>query len=46
MGIAADHVADSRLARATLSWPVFRLPWLLLGGLAALALAGVTVPRE
>jgi Brp/Blh family beta-carotene 15,15'-monooxygenase len=46
VAIAADHLADSSLARATLAWPVFRLPWVVLGGLVALGLVGVTVPRE
>ena len=45
MAVAADYLTDSATARATLSWPVFRGPWLVLGALAAVNIAGVRVPE-
>ena len=46
MAIAADYVAGDIRARASLRWPVFYGPWLVLGALAAAGVAGLTVPER
>ena len=45
MAVAADHVVADGRARASLRWPVFYGPWLALGALAGLGVAGVRVPE-
>ncbi len=45
MAVAADHVSGDGRARASLRWPVFYGPWLVLGALAGLGVAGVRVPE-
>ena len=44
VAVAADYVVTDRQARASLRWPVFYGPWLVLGALALVGVAGVRVP--
>lgn len=45
VAVAADHVVTDVRARASLRWPVFYGPWLVLGALALVGAAGVRVPE-
>jgi Brp/Blh family beta-carotene 15,15'-monooxygenase len=45
VAVAADHVVADGRARASLRWPVFYGPWLVLGALAFGGAAGVQVPE-
>jgi Brp/Blh family beta-carotene 15,15'-monooxygenase len=45
MGVTADHLTGHARARETLRWPVFWGPWLVLGLLTLVSLAGIRIPR-
>ncbi len=45
VAVAADHVVTDGRARASLRWPVFYGPWLVLGAVALVGAAGLRVPE-